>query len=198
MKHLSLFLFILLVLPANGKPVDFAEVLAARKVCNEKRGILISQGSVVACFDPARTPINDYFSFAKGHAKPEKEDFDLLTQKNIRFYRHFREFSKLTVCNYTRNEIYTDFASSMDIFGEANAKEKFDKMRLQPFECKTDGTHMFALFADRKTAEMAVGLCATPDGRPYYDDRKNNDDKKLLPPAESAERKKNSHNNTTR
>lgn len=149
---------------------EYPQVEAARKICREKKGILVTQGSVLACFDPSRTPINDYYSPASGHPKPDKEDFDLLTQKNIRFYRHFREFSNLTVCNYTQKEIFTDFSSSMDIFGEdgLNPKKRLEKMRMQPFDCKTSGTHMFALFADSKTAEMAVGLCITPTGKPYY------------------------------
>ena len=154
-----------------GYSREYPQVEAARKICREKKGILVTQGSVLACFDPSQTPINDYYSPASGHPKPDKEDFDLLTQKNIRFYRHFREFINLTVCNYTPKEIFTDFATSMDIFSEdgLNPKMRLEKMRMEPSDCKTDGTHMFALFADRKTAEMAIGLCATPTGKPYYE-----------------------------
>ena len=161
---------------------EYVEVELARKICREKKGILVTQGSVVACFDPAKTPINDYYSPASGHEKPEKEDFDLLTQKNLRFYRHFREFSNLTVFNYTTKEIFIDFASSMDVFSEAgiNPKKRLEKMRTQQSDCKSSGTHMFSLFADRKTAEMAVGLCSTPNGKPYYDQYKS-------PPAASPQ-----------
>lgn len=155
----------------------------ARQKCVALKGMFVAQNDKVACFDPANGVVNDEFSPAQGHPKPEKQDFDLLTGQPIYFYRMFAELARLEVCNYTSGIIYIQFSHSMDalLAGPKSPPELVKNMETSPGVCRADNSHMFAIFPDLKTAQMAVGLCATPSGRPYYDrERYEEDQQKSL------------------
>lgn len=117
-----------------------------------------------------------------------KQDFDLITGQPVYFYRLFSEFDRLEVCNYTNSPIYIQFSGSMDLLSRKTPPELVKEMETSPGGCRAKGSHMFAIFTDLKTAQMAVGLCATPTGRPYYDEKKYFEDRFLDPQKGNAVR----------
>lgn len=127
----------------------------------------------MACFDPRLGVVNDQYSPLPGHYKPEKEDFDLLTQRPIRFFQIFREFGEMKVCNFSSSIVWVDGGSAMKLLTENRSpEEQLRLMTTPPGHCKSPSTHMMAIYPDLKTAQMALGICATPTGRPYYDTEK--------------------------
>jgi hypothetical protein len=156
---------------------DPSAVATGRKACVEAKGIFVLQEGKIACFDPRRGVVNDQYSPASGHYKPEKEDFDLLTLQPMYFMRRFSEFGELTVCNYTVGQIWVDGGSAMRLLRDNKTPPELVKdMETAVGTCRQPSGHMFAIYPDLKTAQMAVGLCATPSGRPYYDQKKYEDD----------------------
>lgn len=168
---LSLSIIVLLQIPMISR-AESAVVITGRKACLEAKGIFVLQQDEVACFDPNNGVVNDQYSPSPGHYKPEKEDYDLLTRQPIYFMRKFSEFNGFTVCNYTTKKVWVDGGSEMKFLNEGKSPpELVQDMETTPGSCRQASSHMFAIYPDLKTAQMAVGLCATPTGRPYYDQK---------------------------
>jgi len=130
---------------------------AGTRICQEKKGIYIFQDGKEACFDPSRGIVNHGNSPALHHPwDPDRKDFDLLTNKGVSFYQGhgpkepglFKELQVLTVCNYT-DKTFAVHWSSMDVL---NPPKKVDAS-ITPGKCKSNGTHMFALYPDIKKAK---------------------------------------------
>jgi hypothetical protein len=127
----------------------------ALKICREKKGILVIQESEKshheACFDPTRGNVNSGYTTMPNHGPigewQTRYDFDLLTNKDIHFYQHFREIDGLTVCNHSDKTLAIHF-NSMDFLKTPT----YEEVAIRPGSCKTNGTHMINIYPDIKTA----------------------------------------------
>lgn len=164
--YLSMNLLFEIILTLIGSTTAIAQVgelqpipqTAGAKICKENRGIFIFQRGKEACFDPRKGSINNMYSPAKDHIVEPKDDFDILTNKNIHMFseENFRE-GLLTICNFTAHTLGVEANPMAIMFPKS---EEFVSVRYN--KCKQYSVHMLTIYPNIRAAPKSFKFKPSP------------------------------------